>query len=553
MSRSIDVALFREKLVALTVLFKQEKFQECRAQCEVLAKQFPNEPNTANLLGATYAALGQMDQAIASYKKALQSWPDFAEVHSNLGDALLGLGKTGEAAASYQKAIDLKPELVVAQTNLGAALIQLGNPEAAVPRLEKALEIKPDLAEAHNNLGMALNDLGRPEEAISSLTKALQINPDFAEAHSSLGATFKSLGQPDEAIASYSRALKINPALARAHRFLSTVKTYQHDDPQLRQMLQLLQRETLSKEDRTDLNFALAKAHEDTGDYDHAFSFLEEGNRLRREELNYDISSTRALFARIKETFSDITPILREPEKSDSNNRHQPVFVLGMPRSGTSLVEQVLASHSQVHGAGELVLMGQSVNAVDWASRKLSTDQLRFVRESYLSGLEKLGRPEFYVVDKMPVNFWWIGFIIAALPGASIIHVKRDARATCWSNYKQYFSGRGNGYAYDLQHVTEYFKMYVDLMRFWHELFPGQIIDLDYESLTENQEEETRRLLGRIGLEWEDQCLAFHKTERAVQTASALQVRRKMYQDSSREWRKYEKHLESMVEALRGL
>ena len=332
MSRSIDVALFREKLVALTVLFKQEKFQECRAQCEVLAKQFPNEPNTANLLGATYAALGQMDQAIASYKKALQSWPDFAEVHSNLGDALLGLGKTGEAAASYQKAIDLKPELVVAQTNLGAALIQLGNPEAAVPRLEKALEIKPDLAEAHNNLGMALNDLGRPEEAISSLTKALQINPDFAEAHSSLGATFKSLGQPDEAIASYSRALKINPALARAHRFLSTVKTYQHGDPQLRQMLQLLQRENLSKEDRTDLNFALAKAHEDTGDYDHAFSFLEEGNRLRREELNYDISSTRALFARIKEAFSGVTPILREPEKSDSNKHHQHVFVLGMPR-----------------------------------------------------------------------------------------------------------------------------------------------------------------------------------------------------------------------------
>ena len=552
MTRSIDVARFREKLVALTALFKQGQFQECRVQCEALAKQFPNEPTTANLLGATYAALGQMEEAIASYTRALQSWPDFAEAHSNLGDAFSQLGRMEDAAASYQKAIHLKPELVVAQTNLGAALIQLGRPEAAASSLEKALKIEPDLAEAHNNLGTALNDLGKPEEALSSFKRALQINPDFAAAHNNLGSTLASLGKSDEAIASHKKALQIDPAFASAYRFLSTVKTFHDGDREIRQMLQLLERENLPDKDRTDLCFALAKAHEDTGDYDPAFSYFQEGNRLRKAALNYRISSTRALFARIKEAFSSETPILKDLETSRSDNRHQPVFVLGMPRSGTSLVEQILASHSKVHGAGELVIMGQSINAVDWASRKLSTDQLRFVRESYLSGLEKLGTPERYVVDKMPVNFWWIGFIISALPGASIIHVKRDARATCWSNYRHYFSGKGNGYAYDLQDVTEYFRMYVDLMTFWHELFPGRIVDLDYESLTENQEEETRRLVSRIGLEWEDQCLEFHKTERAVQTASALQVRRRMYRDSSSEWRKYEKHLESMVEALKG-
>ena len=552
MTRSIDVAQFREKLVALTALFKQGKLQECRVQCEALAKRFPNEPNTANLLGATYAALGKLDKAIASYAKALQSWPDFAEAHSNLGDALLGLGKTGEAAASYQKAIHLKPELVVAQTNLGAALIQLGNAEAAVSSLTKALQIEPNLAEAHNNLGIALNDLGRPEEALSSLTRALQINPDFAEAHNNLGATLNSLGKPGEAAESHIKALQIDPTLARAYRFLSNVKTFQDGDPEIRQMLQLLERKNLPDKNRRDLDFALAKAHEDIGDYDRAFSLFEEGNRLRKKELNYDISSTRALFARIKETFLNEIPILKDVAESGTENRQRPVFVLGMPRSGTSLVEQILASHSQVYGAGELVLMGQSVKAVDWASGKLSADKLRFARATYLSGLEKLGRPELYVVDKMPINFWWIGFIIAALPGPSIIHVKRDARATCWSNYKHYFSGKGNGYAYDLQDVTEYFRMYVDLMTFWHELFPGRIVDLDYESLTENQEEETRRLVSRIGLQWEDQCLEFHKTERAVQTASALQVRQRMYRDSSSEWRKYEKHLEPMVEALKG-
>jgi hypothetical protein len=152
----------------------------------------------------------------------------------------------------------------------------------------------------------------------------------------------------------------------------------------------------------------------------------------------------------------------------------------------------------------------------------------------------------------MPVNFWWIGFIIAALPGASIIHVKRDARATCWSNFKHYFSGKGNGYAYDFQDVSEYYKMYIDLMAFWQKLFPGQIYDLEYEALTEHQEDESRKLFKYVGLNWEDQCLKFYKTERAIQTASVMQIRKEMYQGSSNQWRKYESYLGPMVESLRG-
>lgn len=552
MSPSIDRTQLRQQLIELTALYKQGRLQECLTQCEALAKQFPNEPITANLLGAVYVALGQVEQAIASYTRALQSRPDFAEAHSNLGDAFNEVGKTEEAIASYQKAVRLKPDLVVAQTNLGAALIQKGESEAAVLNLTKALQLEPDLAEAHNNLGMALNDLGKPEKAVSSLNRALQINPNFAEAHNNLGATLNSLGEPDEAITSHNRALQINPAFAKAYRFLSTVKTFRDSDPQLRQMQQLLEQQDLSEKDQTDLNFALAKAHEDIGDYDGAFSYLEEGNRLRKAELDYQVSSTQALFTRIKETFSNEAPVLRDPEEPDSRGRQRPIFVLGMPRSGTTLVEQILASHTQVYGAGELVLLGQSVKSVNWASMQLNADRLLDIRKSYFSGLEKIGASELYITDKMPTNFWWIGFIVSAFPDASIIHVKRDARATCWSNYKHYFSGKGHAYAYDLQDVTEYFKMYIDLMAFWHELFPGRIVDLEYESLTENQEDESRRLLKQAGLQWEDQCLEFHKTRRAVQTASAMQVRREMYQDSSNEWRKYEKRLGPMLESLRG-
>ncbi len=197
-------------------------------------------------------------------------------------------------------------------------------------------------------------------------------------------------------------------------------------------------------------------------------------------------------------------------------------------------------------------MLGQSVSTIEWNSTQLSSDQLQSIRKSYLSGLTKIGASEPYITDKMPLNFRWIGFIFAATPEAKIVHVRRDARATCWSNFKHYFSRKGHGFANDLQDVAEYYKMYIDLMAFWHEKFLGRIYDLNYEALTEHQEDETRKLLEYIGLNWEDQCLEFHKTKRAVQTAAATQVRQKMYQGSSEEWRKYEKHLEPMVEILRN-
>ena len=576
----------RQRINGLTALYKQGKLQETLVQGEALAKQFPNEPVIANLLGAVYVGLGHLEEAVANYTRALQIKPDFAEAHnnlgnvlkslgkpeeavasyhrallikpdfaeahSNLGDALNDLGKPEEAVASYHRALQIKPDFVVAHNNLGAALNDLGKPEEAVSSLTKALQIQPNLAEAHSNLGVALNELGKPEEAALSLTRAVQLKPDFAEAHINLGTTLNDLGKPDEAVAIYNRALQINPAFAKAHRFLSTVKKFQDADPQIYQMLQLVERNNLPDEDRIHLNFALAKAHEDLGNYDRAFSYFIEGNRLRKDELSYEVSSTRASFAKIKTTFSKDVPALSVLKESESAKGQQPVFVLGMPRSGTTLVEQILASHSQVYGAGELVLLGQSVNSIEWTSTQLSSDQLQSVRKSYLSGLTKIGVSEPYVTDKMPVNLRWIGFIIAAIPEARIVHVKRDARATCWSNFKHYFSGKGNDFAYGLQEVTEYYKMYIDLMAFWHEKYPGRVYDLDYEALTEHQEHETRKLFEYIGLNWEDQCLEFHKTRRAVQTASVTQVRQKIYQGSSDEWRNYEKHLGSMVELLRG-
>ena len=515
---AINAEPSQEQINGLNALYNQGKLQETLVQGEALASQFPNVPFTLNLLGGVNAGLGRLEQAVASYTKALQIKPDYAEAHNNLGAALSVLGKPGEAVASYDKALQIKPEFADAHNNLGNALKALGKPEEAVASYNKALQIKPDFADAHNNLGNALNDLGKPEEAIDSYNKALQIKPDFAE----------------------------------AHRNLSTGKKYQDGDPQIHQMLELLERHNLTDKDRMRLNFALGKAHGDIGNHDKAFSYLLDGNRLRKEELKYDISSARAPVAKIKYTFSEGVPTLNAYKEYEGARDQHPIFILGMPRSGTTLVEQILASHSQVYGAGELVLLGRLVNTIEWNSTQLSPDQLRSIRKSYLSGITKIGASEQYITDKMPNNFFWIGFIFAAIPEAKIIHVKRDARATCWSNFKHYFSDKGIGFAYDLQDVAEYYKMYIDLMAFRHEQFPGRIYDLNYEALTEHQEDETRKLLEYVDLNWEDRCLEFYKTKRAVGTASATQVRQNMYQGSSEEWRKYEKHLEPMTELLRG-
>jgi hypothetical protein len=192
------------------------------------------------------------------------------------------------------------------------------------------------------------------------------------------------------------------------------------------------------------------------------------------------------------------------------------------------------------------------ISKIGWPSSKLDTNRLQKLREGYLSGLSKLGATEHFITDKMPINFRWLGFVRSALPEAKIIHVKRDARATCWSIFKQYFHTKGNRYANDLRDVAEYYKMYTDLMAFWHQKFPEQIYDLNYETLTRHQEEETRKLLDYVELDWEAQCLEFYKTKRVVRTASSEQVKQKMYQGSSEEWRKYEQYLTPMVESLKG-
>lgn len=522
-----------------------------------------------------HAKRGEADRAAEIYRGVLERYPQNRKAREGLEalgpsqaqmDALITLYTLQEYEEALAQGQDLArqfPNVPFIPNVLGAVNAGLGRAEAAAACYRDAISLNPDYAEAHGNLADTLNSLGRPEEAIASAMKALEIEPTFAEAHNNLGNALYLVGKVAEATASYERALELMPDYGEAHRNLSTVKRYREGDPQIPAMQALIDRADLSNRNRMNLSFALGKARDDLGDRDAAFLFFCDGNRLRKLELGYDISYDVERFAAIRSAFAGEVPGMGASGEAEARAARSgetgsagakvPVFVLGMPRSGTTLVEQILASHSRVHAAGELGLLGQSVSASGWQSTGLAGEVLRSVRDAYFSGLGRIGTSERYVVDKMPANFLWIGFICATMPEAKIVHVMRDARATCWSNFKHYFSSTGNGFANDLVDVAKYYRLYTDLMSFWNERFPGRIYELRYETLTESQEAETRRLLEHVGLEWEAECLEFHRTERVVPTASATQVRQAMYQGSSDAWREYENHLAPMLELLRDL
>ncbi|MBF0281909.1 MAG: tetratricopeptide repeat protein [Zetaproteobacteria bacterium] len=493
--------------------YQSKRWNESESLCNYILSKDANHTETLHLLGVITWQAGRLARGINLIQQALAHDPNNADFHSNLA----------------------------------RALHDQGNLAKAITHFEQALAIRPNFPEALCNFAKTLQDLEKPHEAIARYEQALAIRPNFPEALCNLGSALQEQGKLSEAIARYEQALAINPEYAEVQRNLSMLKTYQPDDPQIAVMQQVYAHATQDSS-RMQICFALAKANEDIQQIEKSFALYTEANQIRKRELGYNIEQDKQLFQRIKHTFSQ--PLSTPPIPL---GEEKPILIVGMPRSGTSLVEQILASHSALFGAGELDTLNDLVARyflkVKASDFDLATASHQ-ITSTYLKTLNAINNGDRFITDKMPLNFRWLGFLMLAQPDIRIIHINRDPMAVCWSNFKRYFPAKGIGFAYDQADLAEYYRMHEELMQFWHSCFPDRIYELSYEKLTENQEEETRKLLDYCGLTWEPSCLEFEKNRRIVKTASAAQVRNKMYQRSSEVWQKFEPHLEAMKQIL---
>ena len=549
-----EAALPMNKIQLAVSFINSGQIKEAIEIVEPLIKNFPNESLLYNIRGVCSHSCQNYKVAIDDFRKAVELNSDYAEAYYNLGVSYGDLGEIESAKKAYKNALRINNNYPTAQNNLGQILFTQGEFKESISHFEWALEFKPDFAEAYYNLGNAYLSIEDLHNAIKLLKKAISVKPDFADAYNNLGIAYLRTGEQELAREFFENAIALVPAYASAHHNLTSVKKYYEKDSQVIQMESLLSKKEMSIQDQIYFSFSLAKVYEDLGSHKELFKHLNNANRMRKKQLNYSISDSERHNEMIKLFFNNQSNNKIEILYKDSLSV-RPIFIVGMPRSGTSLVEQIVSSHNEVHGAGELKNFNNIIVPIirDHLSNEdfsLTEDEYRLIRKQYENELSKFNVNEKIITDKWPLNFRSIGFILSAFPEAKIIHLKRNPTATCWSIYKHYFSNEGNGWAYNLNDLAEFYNLYIELMNYWHDLYPGKIYDISYEELTSNQEKETRKLIQYCDLNWDQNCLNFHKNKRDVKTASSLQVRKKMYKGSSDAWRKYADYLKPLNDAL---
>ena len=529
-----------------------------RAYRRVLTLDPANAPALQHLAAFEHGR-GNLEGAQALLSRALRADPADAICRSNLANLLQEQGRLSEALGHYREALRLAPAHRTARYNLGKALQRLGDFEAAVECFEALLALAPEDAGAWTALGLVLQDAGLPERALGSWRRALALDPGHAEAHNSLGTLYMERGAFTEAEAAFHTALACNPRFSPAFVNLVQVRRIGADDASLVARIQaVLDTGGLSEAESADLHFALAKAREDLGDYGRAFAHYREGNRLRRAHLHYERGAAGERTATLAGAF-DADFFARVAGCGAPSRR--PVFIVGMPRSGTSLVEQILASHPDCFGAGELPHLSRLARslalrdgAAGAAPAGLAGDaDLAALGHAYLDALPAEAGAAARVTDKMPANYLHLGLAAAILPRARVIHCRRDAMDVCFSIYAQQFTHRdAYPYACDLEDIASEYLACERLMAHWRRVLPLPIHEVRYEELIDAQEGVTAELLAFCGLPFDARCLRFHETARPVRTASNWQVRQPLYRASIARWRRFEHQLAPLRAALEG-
>ena len=491
----------------------------------------------------------RLDVAERILKPHLKEDPFDAAAVRMLAELAARIGRWRDAENLLRRAVELAPGWTAAKANLALVLGRMGRPTEALQLMDDIFALEPDEIGHWNLKAATLGRLGDFEEAIRLYEGVLERSPDLPRVWLSYGHMLKTLGRQAEAILAYRRAIELEPTLGDAWWSLANLKTMRFDDADLRAMEEALGTQNLSDEDHFHLDFAMGKAMHDSGRSAEAFAYYSKANALRLESQSYDRheitrSVDRSIAAFPADAFASRTGGCEAPD---------PIFVVGMPRAGSTLIEQIMSSHSQVEGTSELPdlpLLTRKLGPYPKGIFEASEEERRALGEDYLkraSVQRRTGRPLF--IDKLPNNWLYVPFIHLILPKAKIIDARRHPLGCCFSNFRQHFA-RGQAFTYDLEDAGHYYADYVRLMAHVDEVLPGRVHRVVYERMVEDTEGEIRRLLDYCGLEFEPQVLEFYRTERAVRTASSEQVRRPIYREATEEWRAYEPYLGPLKAAL---
>jgi tetratricopeptide (TPR) repeat protein len=578
----------------LMMMLAAGQLSQAENAAQKLLKRYPGSAIGWNILGTAQARQNKTSVATQNLQKAISIAPGYAEAHDNLGQVYMDQGRYDDAISQFQRAVCLAPGLPSALVRLASLLNRAGESHAALLLLDralasgaeaqpcylalgnthtklknyakaeaaflKALEKTPKSAagrqQSHEGLGLlaqAQARLGKDAEAMANFQRALEMNKDSAVATVGMASLLQTLGRFDEAEPMFRRGFELDPTNGENFRnFIASHKT-KPGDPIIEQMVAVYETPALSPNDRIGLGFAIAKALEDTKEYDRVFRYLSDANALMRQAHPYDIATRYHEIAQTKSVFSGFD---WQGTKIKGTSDFAPIFVTGMPRSGTTLIEQIISSHSAISGAGEV---GAGTRAAHDLLQKanhrpmadLPTADIAALGHDYESYLRALFSDTPQVTDKSIQTYMYLGLMKLALPNARFIVVRRDPRDTLLSIFKNKFPDDTHNYAYDQRDLALYYKTFVEMIDFWRDLVPDWFYEVEYEALVANPEDESRKLIAACGLEWEDACLNFHQNTRKVETLSLYQVRQPISGGSVKGWKRYEAELAPMLTTLR--
>jgi tetratricopeptide (TPR) repeat protein len=533
--------------IRIKSLYDQKKYTVVLEQSCRLLLDFPRSEFLFNICGSANAELGRFDAACGWYDQ-LKSFSSDYRVRSNLGFSLMRRGFLDSAIKEFEHALNDNPSDVYSLGNIGLCHCDLEQFETASNYIEKALAIEPDNFECLINRGTIYYRKNQSNEAIETFEAAARINPNSARPYVNLGVVHSHLGDSMNAKMNFRRALEINPEDMHAVTFLTGVTKYNSlADNHILKLKELLNRKDISQDARCNLHFCLGKVHDDLKDYETAYQHYYEANSLRKTLLNYTFKHDEKLFNRLRSTqkaFHNHTIISKSSDKGP-----KPIFIVGMPRSGTTLLEQMISNHSMVEAAGELKKVQELGRLMLLDPKNISKHTMLKFSNEYVHALQAYAKGKPFVTDKMPQNFLYIPMILSAMPFAKIIHIQRDPGATCWSAYTQNFVDK-IGYSTDLDAAAKYYQSYREMMALWNSIYPESILNIKYEDLIGSAKETTTQTLQYLGLPWEEDCLFPERNTGLVKTASAQQVRKSIYTGSSQKWHAYKSFIGNTFDCL---